>query len=398
MKGIIVVVVIVAVAAVVFALLPQLQGYGIRTLPGRFEDLSEPEPEAFGYVARPPAELGRQLVSPWVSEHSKETAWGNARGKWVLWKGRVHSVEPALNPNRIVLVYEHEAPPPFHTQRFGVVVGFGAQWSARLKQLTVGDFTYFRARLAEAEFRLADVYRYGLDFSSHVLLLEQGQIVEPDDIAAALVDLAYAGFEQLDELVRAAECIAAVSEFFEGKLRDGRKRIAIETIIKLVGIDIRDKYWLLGHTPLAELRASRDWLKFDIEQRVQEALEVLHYAGPVKSAALRDSIEKQARYNRTAVEASKDACGVLRGFWEEERRSAQPSISDLALELLLMKLPRLIAVVKTIMEGIIECGELDAYEIIVGACHLQLEMIAGHMEHIHAGVIDIARSAVQEAR
>jgi len=199
-------------------------------------------------------------------------------------------------------------------------------------------------------------------------------------------------------LVREAEGIAAVSEFFEGRLRDGGKRIAIETIIKLVGIDIGDKYWLLGQTPLAELRARRDYLKFGIERRVQEALEVLHYAGPLKNAALRGSTEQQAKFGRTAVEATKEAHGVLRDFWEEERRSAEPSISDFALESMLQKLPNLIGVTKTIMEGLIEYGTLDAYEIIVGACHLELERIEGRMEHINDGVIDIARRAVQQAR
>ena len=397
MKGTIVVLLIIVTLVSVFVLIPHLQGYGIRTLPGRTEYLSEPEPETVGYVARPPAELGRQLLSHSVSDQSKENAWASARGKWVLWKGDVRSIEPALNPNRIVLVDEYEGPMPLYTQRFGVVVEFDAQQSERLKELEVGETVYFRARLVEKEFRLADVYRYGLDFSSYVLLLEQGQLVDPEDIAAGLVDLAYAAFEQLDELVKEAEGIAATSGFFEGKLRDGTKRIAIETMTKLVGIDIGDKYWLLAETPMAELRAHRDYLKFGIEQRIKEALEVLHHTGPLDSVALRQRIEQQARSNDTVVEATKDAGRILRDFWEEERRSAQPGISELALESLLLRLPATIGIAKTIMEGIIEYGKLDAYETIVGACHLQLERIEGHMKYIYDGVIGIAGIVVQQA-
>ena len=397
MKGTIVVLLIVLTLVAVLLVIPQFQGYGIRTLPGRAEYLSEPQPETVGYVARPPTEMGRQLLSPSVSEQSKESAWGNARGKWVLWKGEVHSVEPALNPSRIVLVYDYEAPMPLYTQSFAVVVEFDAKQSERLKQLKAQEIVYFRAKLMEKEYRLADVYRYGLDFSSHVLLLEKGQIVDPDDIAAALVDLAHEGYEQLDALVKEADGIAAVSGFFEGKLTDGKKRIAIETMTKLVGIDIGDKYWLLTERPMVELRAHRDYLRFGIEQRLKEALEVLHHAGPLTDVALRQAINQQARSNDTMVEATKDAGRILRGFWEEERQSAQPGISDLALESLLLRLPATIGVAKTIMEGIVEYGKLDVYETIVGTCHIQLDVIEEYMEHIHGGIIETSRIVVQRA-
>lgn len=381
--------------ASVFVVLPR---YGIRTLPGRVEYLSEPEPQTVEYVARPPAELGKQLLFPWVSEQFKESAWSNARGKWVVWKGAVHSVEPMLKPSRIVLVHEYEAPLPFYTQRFGVIAEFDPLWIEHLKHLSTGETVYFRAKLVAWELAFADVYRYGLDFGSYLLIMEDGQIVDSDEIAATLVDLAYASFRQLDELVEEAESIAAVSKFFEDKLKDGKKRIAIETIINLVGIDTRDKYWLLDETPLAELRARKDYLKSSIEQRLQEALNVLHYSGPLKDATLRHRIEQQAKYNNTAVEAIKDASKILRDFWEEERRSPQPDISELALESLLSKLPATVGAVKTIMEGIIEYGKLDAYETIVGACHLQQKMIESHMEQIHDGVAEVADIITQEIK
>ena len=212
MKTVVIIAAIVLTGALVFVVLPR---YGIRTLPGRVEYITEPERATVEYIARPPAVLGKQLLSPRVSEQSKQSTWNNARGKWVVWKGNVTSIEPMLKPSRIVFIYEYEAPLPLYTQQFGVVVRFGAEWSENLTQRTAGETIYFRARLVESELAFADIYRYGLDFGSHLLILEDGQIIDDDDIAAKLADLAYTSYEQIDKLVTTTERIDKVMNYFE---------------------------------------------------------------------------------------------------------------------------------------------------------------------------------------
>jgi hypothetical protein len=359
------------------------------------EYLSEPEPETVEYIAAPPAELGKQLLSPWVSEQSRDNAWSNARGKWVVWKGDVQGIEPMLKPSRIVFLYEHEAPAPFSRRQFGVIVKFNPVWTEDLKQLATTETVYYRARLVAREsgaFSL-DAARSRLEPGSYFLVLEDGQIIDSSSVTAQLTDLVYTSYRQLEKLVGEAENIAAVSRFFEGKLRDGEKRIAIETMLRLVGLDIRDRYWLFEETPLLELRTRKNSLRLNIQHHLQEALSVLHHSDPSNDAVLRQEIEETFRSNNIVVEEAKAVSKILKDFWEEEKRSAELGISDAALALL----PPLSAA-KTIIEGAIEYGKLDAYETIVGACHLQLGFIESSMEQIHDNVVEVINEVIENGR
>jgi hypothetical protein len=371
--------------ALVFVVLPH---YGIRTLPGRVEYLAPPEPEKVEYIAIPPSDLAKILFSTGVSERARETTWSDAQGKWVVWVGKVHRVEPQLRPSRIVFLDEYETPPlSLDSGQFDIIVEFDPAWTERLKQLTTGELVYYRAKLV----------KYDWGWGLNLLTLEQGEIVPHDDVAAKLVDLAYTSYRQLGELVEEAENIAAVSRFFEDKLRDGEKKIAIETMLGLVGLDISDKYWLLEETPLLELRARKNSLKFSIEHHLQEALGALHHSDPPNDAVLRQKIEETLRSNNIVVEGTKTVSKVLKDFWEEEKRSAEPDISDATLALLLKKLPPLSAA-KTVMEGIIEYGKLDAYETIVGTCHMELGTIESSMERIHDNVVEVINEVIRTAR
>jgi hypothetical protein len=414
MKTFVIITIILLTIALVFVALPQdgirtlldrveylvsvvLSQDGIRTLPGRVEYLSEPEPETVEYIAAPPAELGKQLLSPWVSKQCRDNAWSNARGKWVVWKGDVRSIEPMLKPSRIIFIYEYEAPPPFTRKQFGVVAKFNPEWTEDLKQLVRNETVYYRARLVRQELDLVAASKYGLGWSPHFLVLEDGQIIDSNDVAAQLADLVYTSYRQLEKLVEEAENIAAVSKFFEDKLRDGEKRIVIETMLGLIGIKIRDKYWLLEETPLLELRARKNSLRLNIQHHLQEALSVLHHSDPSNDAMLRQEIEETFRSNNIMVEEAKAVSKILKDFWEEEKRSAEPGISDAALALFFSKLPPLSAA-RTIIEGAIEYGKLDAYETIVGACHLQLGFIESSMEQIHDNVVEVINEVIETGR
>lgn len=364
-------------------------------IPPSVEEISPTEAQQLAYVSKPPSELGKLLFSYEVSRQQRNNYWSNYnRGKWVVWSGKVTDVIPKLNPTRAVFLYDYEEPPLSSPGEFGVIVHFHTRWTEYLKGLSEGETVYYRARLTERHIHA--LYKAGKYRSSpYFLELEDGDIIANDDIRARLVDLAYTGYDQLDTLVEQAEVIAAISKFFEGKLSEDRKQRAVETVIKLAtGVDVSEKYWHLEETPLLELRAKKNSLKSSIEEQLQEALVFHHFSDTLANEKLYQEIEDTIRRNNNIVEASKDASKVLKDFWEEERQSAKPGISDLALDVLLLKFPPASAT-KTIMEGIIEEGKLNTYEIIVGVCHLQLESIKKPMEQIRDNVVKMVDNVIQ---
>ena len=396
MKTIAILVLSIAVAgALVFVVLPH---FGIRTLPSRVEYFSEPEPETVEYMARPAIGLGKQILSPSVSQESKDSTWEAARGKWVLWKGSVHSIEPALNPSRIVLVYEYEAPLPFYTQRFGVVVKFEAQWSESLKQLIPGETVYFRAKLVERDFRLADVYRYGLDFSSYVLLLEHGQIIDRDDRAARLVDLAYTSYDHLDLLVSLAEQTATVRNYFEQRLELDWVAIRALEIFAPVYVRIPDSPGQASEAVLAPIRAIKTNAEANIETSVASALNYLHTASSTQKDSLTKFVEDKQGIHTSLVT---DECIAAQKLWEAyELQRASPGLKELALGI-----PKLAYAVEGIVREILKTiggfvgyykvievlGDLQEAEKVVVSCYILLGAITSTMAQIND---DVAQAAV----
>lgn len=395
MKTIVIVVLVIALTgALIFAVLPQ---FGIRTLPNKAVDFSEPEPETVEYVARPAIALGKQILSPWISEQSKDSAWGQARGKWVLWKGSIHSIEPAMNPNRIVLVYEYEAPLPYYTQRFGVVVEFDVQWSESLKQLNPGEMVYFRGKLVDKEFSLADIYRYGLDFNSHVLLLEQGQIIDENDIGAVLADLAYLSYEQIDSLLLAAERIDQVMNYFERRAdvsSDLRWQLS-SFATKLVNIQLpidpslsEDNYMEVQEMSLTIVRSQAALAKSEIEQTCAEALKLLHNmdtAAEIDAEVILDlagTIDKIQTYC-----ISEDEVEYLESIEDKDRGLGQPGIEDLFLALVTYPFGIWVeitaAVAKASATVIQDLLLHPVYEQMIVTCETYLGTINGWIKLIH---------------
>jgi len=81
-----------------------------RLIPPSTEYLSSPEPEKVQYISEPPYELAKSLFSSVVPQQSKEAAWSNAVGKWVVWTGNLDHTEPQLKPSRMVFLYKYETP------------------------------------------------------------------------------------------------------------------------------------------------------------------------------------------------------------------------------------------------------------------------------------------------
>ena len=410
MKGIVIVAIIIVAIASVVLLLPQLQGHAIRTLPGWTEHLSESEPQTVEYVARPASELGKELLSPWISEHLKESAWNNARGKWVLWKGDVHSVEPVVRPSRIVLVYEHEAPLPFYTQQFGVVVEFDAQWGESLRGRTVGDTVYFRAILVEREFRLADVYRYGLDFGSSVLLLEDAEIIDENDIAAKLIDLAYSSYEQVDRLVAVAERADDITAYFAR-----RANVSSDMRWQLSAAALRIAGMRLPHDPpldgddysgsrgisLTDIGREAALARSEIESSLAGALIFLHDADTTSKydyEAIEQRMQSTARMV-TANEYFVEEVEILRA---EDRRRGDVGIGDLGWFGLGEILDKIIgwpaSLVISVVEAAVVFGEdlgyRSLYEGMVVICERQLHIVSMGIESICDNTILTIENAI----
>ncbi len=411
MKTTIVVLLIMGTLVSVLVVIPQFQGYGIRTLPGRTEYLSEPEqkaPEkdAVAYIARPSAELGRQLLSPSVSDQSKENAWASARGKWVLWKGAIRSIEPAINPNRIVLVDEYQAPMPLYTQRFAVVVEFDSQQSKRLKKLEVGQTVYFRARLVEKEFRLADVYRYGLDFSSHVLSLDEGQIVDDDHVAAILADLAYISYEQIDRLSVAAKRTHDVMDYFERRANvssDVRWQL-MAAATRIAGIRLphdppmsENGYTESGGISITVVKREAALAKSKIEQSLASTLTLLHTLDEPPGFD-HHIIHEAKQSNARMVTANEDFVEEIEVLRDEDKRRGEIGIGDLTWfgigQILGWPASLVISVVNSAARFGEDLGYLPLYDGMIVICERQLHIIGLTVDRVLNSAVDAIEDAI----
>jgi len=370
------------------------------------EDILPSQDQQVEYIAKPPGELGKLVFSYELGEQQGQDNWNKYRGKWVVWSGKVTDIIPKLKPSKLVLVYDYETPPlTLSAGKFAVEVinDVSSEWTEDLERLSEGETCYYRAKLAQRKTGLFfwEEAKYGKSLDG-LLELKDGEIINNDHITAKLVDMVYASYEQLNRLVEEAEEINAVENFFEGKLKQGRRRIAIETILKLGGVDISDKYWLLEKEPLPKMRAHKNVTKSEIEEHLQKALLLLHSNTP-RNERLYEEIEQVRKIGETAVETAEDSANIIKDFWEEEKKSAEPGISDLICELVVSKLSTIIGVGKigvgkTVVEGILEAGKLNAYEIIVGGCSQELYHIDCNIEELGNRVVEVVDKVTRETK
>lgn len=386
MKAVSIAVVICVTLLLVFFVLPQ---YGIRTLPGTVEYLSEPEPETVAYVARPPAQVGEKLLSPWAAD--TEEVWTETQRKWVLWKGEVHSIEPAFNPNRIVFVYEHDAPRPFSKRPFGVVVHFDPAWTGALERLSPGDTVYYRGKLADREFALV-AGRHDLPVDSYLLELEDGQLIDSDDITTGLVELAYAGYHQLDLLLLLAEQTAIVTDYFERRLElDWSK---IQVIDRALPISIPDKAGEASDEVLTPIRSIKTDAEARIETNLALALEYLHDSPRDHEENLGEFMEAKQRTHSNLVANNHRAAQELWEAYELQRQA--PGLKDLAKGVvgLIPGIGEIIAAVWDIQEIMGLYHDLNEAGKVVSSCYILLGAITDAMVQIGGNSADAAALAL----
>ncbi len=342
------------------------------------------------YVPRPANVLGTLLFSSVATEQEKADIWSESRGKWVMWVGSVEAVEPKLKPSRLIFLYEYDTSGLAIYNKFGVAVDFNPSMTERLKQLTIGQRVYYRARLGQRE--SATLYtsiEYGSGISGF-LVLSEGELVAADDPQAVLADLAYASYEQLEELVAEAERVTAVSKYFERELEQGWTGIAIETGLNFLNVKLYDEPWLQV-LPLPEKRSRKASIKSEIEDALEAALAFLHSNEPKHDWS--EDIEQKSENNRKVVESTQEAGLALDSTWRIFKQSpGQIDRSDIAKTAAttidkLRAYPGIVSGAVAIAESVGRLLDLDVYDQIVGSCYALLDLIDVGMEHVYANVL-----------
>ncbi|MBT9143222.1 MAG: hypothetical protein DDT32_01764 [Syntrophomonadaceae bacterium] len=346
------------------------------------------------YIALPPATLGKLLFS--YETAGQENIWREYRGKWVLWVGSVHEVEPKLKPSRIIFLHEYETSQmAFHTGKFGVIVEFEPAWTNHLNQLITGQTVYYRAKLVSREPAGFSANRYGLGFGSQILMLEEGQIIGGDEIAAKLVDLAYVSYEQLDRLVKEAESIATVSNYFEQRLELlGGKWIAIRAVLSPLGIKIPNSP-TPSQTILVDKQRHKIVLQDKIEASLKNVLTSVHTAAPAQENHLRQYIQEALETNRKlASEIDRDS-EPLKEMWQKARQSSVVGLGDL-LEAGIGQLLPIIGDVLVAKQALDDYLEREPVEQAIITSHALLQKIAEHMEQVSENVVGACRLVLNQ--
>ena len=352
-----------------------------RLIPPSEEYLSPPEPEKVEYIAKPPNDLAELLFSSGISEQSKATTWSNAQGKWIVWVGKVHRVEPQLKPSRIVFLYEYETSPmSFDNGQFVVTVKFDLSWTQQLKQLTTGEFVYFRAKLVE----------YDSGLGSNLLMLEKGQLIHRDDIAAKLVDLAYSSYEQLDRLAADAKRIVEISDYFERKadLTLDVKRNLTKFALKLIHIELRDDTQL-HEISLPAVRRKASLTKSEIEKNLEVRLAIMHSNTGIRRELELQDIERKIVSGERLVKIIEDEIKDLESIWEKDKRSAELDIVDLipvaVNQLINVIIPDsgiIIGITTATADIMAEIVQRPLYDQVVVICQTYLGLIDEDMQYI----------------
>lgn len=372
-------------------------GCSSSTIPPSVEELSPTQPQPVEYIARPATVLGTVIFSDITTEQEKKDIWSESRGKWVLWSGIVHGVEPKLKPSRIVFVYEYETSGWALYSNFGVAVDFKPAMTERLKQLTKGESVYYRAKLVQREVGgLFQFTKYDSDISGF-LVLEEGEIIASDDPEAVLVDLVYSSYEHLDRLVADAERIAAISDYFERKanLASDVKWNLTKLALKLMHIELHDDTQL-HEISLPAVRMKASLAKSEIEDNLKATLAFLHYDAGAHGEYERQDIERKIESSERIVNIIEDEIKDLESIWEKDKRSAEPGIVDLIsvaiIQLANVALPGVglvIGIPKAAGEGVTEIMRLPLYQQVIVICQTYLGLIDEYTLYIRNTTIDI---------
>jgi len=373
------------------------------TIPPSVEELSPTEPQPVEYIAKPATVLGTLVFSDITTEQNKKDIWSESRGKWVLWAGSVHEVEPKLKPSRIIFLYEYETSEWMLYNKFGVAVDFESMMTERLKQLTKGEHVYYRAKLAQRETSgLFQSAKYGSDISGF-LVLEEGEIIASDDPEAMLAELAYSSYEQLDKLVADAERIVVLKGYFERKanLATDVKWNLTKLALRLIHIELHDDTQL-QEMSLSAVRTKASLAKSEIEENLRATLTFLHNSTGTRAEFERQDIERKIESSERIVNIIGDEIEDLESIWEKDKRSAEPGLVDLIpvaiIQLANMALPGVglvIGIPKATGEGMTEIMRLPLYQQVIVICQTYLGLIDESTQHIRdvttRTISDIAR-------
>jgi len=152
---------------------------------------------------------------------------------------------------------------------------------------------------------------------------------------------------------------------------------------------------------LPKMRAHKNVTKSEIEEHLQKALLLLHSNTP-RNERLYEEIERLRKLGETMADSAEDSANIMKDFWEEEKKSAEPGISDLICELVVSKLSTIIGVGigvgETVLKGILEAGKLNAYEIIVGGCSQELYYIDWNIEELGNRVVEVVDKVTRETK
>lgn len=362
-----------------------LPGYGVRAIPPSVEYLVPPEPEKVEYLAISPDDLAKRLFSIGASEQSREDAWSNARGKWVVWRGDVHDIAPKLKPSRVVFLHEYEVlPMSFDSGQFGIIVEFDHAWTEHLRQLTIGQTVFYRAKLVRRKTGLFG--KYGLGLGSGFLMLEDGQIIDSNAVTAKLVDLAYTTRQQLKKLVKEAENIATARNFFQQRLeRLGGKWGAIQAILTPLSIRIPDSP-TPRQTILVGKQKQRIVLQAKIEANLENVLTSLHTAAPAQENYLREYIQEALETNRKLASEIDRYAEPLKKLWQKARQSSVAGLGDL-LEAIIGRLHPIIGAFFITEQALNDFLERKPIEQAIIASYILLQKIDEHMEQISENVV-----------
>jgi hypothetical protein len=357
--------------------------------------LGEVKAEGLEYIVLSPSVLGERLYSFSLSENNREQNWRDYLNKWVLWPGTIVDIEPALKPSSIYIVYDFPLRSfSFQEGKFVVKVNFTPEETPSLKQLSVGDRVYYKAKLRKNTLSLA-TGRYGVN-DGYMLDLQEARLVSSDCDIARLVDLAYSGQQQMDTLIDHAKKITSVMNYYNETLDAGVAWIGAKMMVELLTpLTINDPHWLEQVSSLPDKESLRNRLIDEMSIQVGNVLTINHSTVSGRNLSLQDTIEAKYNKNNSLVESSADVTGYLYDFYQQYSQQSTAGLSDLVKALVKQKLPgflKLIGLLKTGVEAAIDVSKLGPYETIVGSCYLQLSNTDDAMQLIKQNIVKAAES------
>ena len=385
-------------AAVLLPALSLLGCIGWQTIPPSEVEFSPPVEEKVEYLAIPPCELSARLFP---SGFADDSFWSHAVGKWVLWSGEVTGIEPKLSPSRLNFHYPYDGgwSPLKVWSDLSVVVEFDDDEStSTLRDLSIGDEVYYRAKLVRQEPSLSPI--------GQRLILQDGQIIERNHLAARLGDLAYVSYEQIDHLLAAAERIDNVMNYFERRANvTSSVRWQLSSFAtQLVNIELPHDPSLSGgdnsdvrQMSLSVVSNEAALAKSEIERNLAAALELLHdgdesvEVDPDDIHELMRTIERIKTYG-----ISEDEVEYLEDIEEKDRRLGQPSVVGAFLTLVSSPFGIWVKIVAAVAHAaatvILDVQLHDVYEQMIVVCETYLGTSSAWLELIrNANVVTMSK-------